>query len=62
MKDHFTHDLPRIASLINKIVDFDESVEQNRFVVKPGVDPVLDESKLQTICGYVKKLLPDNRY
>lgn len=26
-------------------VDFDESAEQNRFVVKPGVDPVLDESK-----------------
>ncbi|KXJ15947.1 MutS protein-like 5 [Exaiptasia diaphana] len=45
VKDHFTHDLPRIASLINKIVDFDESVEQNRFVVKPGVDPVLDEKK-----------------
>ncbi|KAK3747589.1 hypothetical protein QZH41_015825 [Actinostola sp. cb2023] len=45
VKDHFTHDLPRIANLINKIVDFDESGEQNRFVVKPGVDPVLDEKK-----------------
>lgn len=26
-------------------IDFDESTEQNRFVVKPGVDPSLDESK-----------------
>ena len=27
-------------------VDFRQSVDQNRFVVKPGVDPQLDESKL----------------
>ena len=26
-------------------IDFDESTEQNCFVVKPGVDPSLDESK-----------------
>lgn len=26
-------------------IDFDESTEQNRFVVKPGVDPALDESR-----------------
>ena len=26
-------------------IDFDESTDQNRFVVKPGVDPALDESK-----------------
>lgn len=45
MKDHFTHDLPRLANLITKMVDFDGSAEQNRFVVKPGVDSVLDESK-----------------
>ncbi|XP_031553158.1 mutS protein homolog 5-like [Actinia tenebrosa] len=45
IKDHFTHELPRVADLINKIVDFEESAEQNRFVVKPGVDPVLDEKK-----------------
>ena len=27
-------------------VDFDESAVQTRFVVKPGVDPELDQSKL----------------
>ncbi|XP_073227555.1 mutS protein homolog 5-like isoform X2 [Porites lutea] len=41
----FTDDLHGIGSLISKIIDFDESTEQNRFVVKPGVDPSLDEKK-----------------
>ncbi|XP_013398574.1 mutS protein homolog 5 [Lingula anatina] len=41
----FTEDLHRIAILISKIVDFDESFAQNRFVVKPNVDPTLDEKK-----------------
>ncbi|XP_028412976.1 mutS protein homolog 5-like isoform X1 [Dendronephthya gigantea] len=41
----FSEDLHRIASLINKIVDFDDSTSQNRFVVKPGVDENLDEKK-----------------
>ncbi|EDO48759.1 predicted protein [Nematostella vectensis] len=40
-----TQDLHNIASLINTIIDFDDSTEQNRFVVKPGVDPALDERK-----------------
>ncbi len=29
-------------------VDFEESAVQNRFVVKPYVDPELDESKCNT--------------
>lgn len=41
----FSEDLHRIASLVDKIVDFDDSVAQNRFVVKPGVDESLDEKK-----------------
>ncbi|XP_064626771.1 mutS protein homolog 5-like [Lineus longissimus] len=43
--DAFTEDLNKIASLINKIVDFEESAMQNRFVVKPNVDPELDQKK-----------------
>eukprot|EP00117_Sycon_ciliatum_P044016 scpid29967/ scgid31801/ MutS protein homolog 5 len=41
----FTQNLYEIASLISKVVDFRQSVDQNRFVVKPGVDPQLDEKK-----------------
>ncbi|XP_022783288.1 mutS protein homolog 5-like isoform X2 [Stylophora pistillata] len=41
----FTDELLQIGSLMSKIIDFDESTEQNRFVVKPGVDPALDEKK-----------------
>lgn len=41
----FTDELHGIGSLISKIIDFDESTEQNRFVVKPRVDPTLDEKK-----------------
>ncbi|XP_029213276.2 mutS protein homolog 5-like isoform X3 [Acropora millepora] len=41
----FTDELHGIGSLISKIIDFDESTEQNRFVVKPRVDPALDEKK-----------------
>ncbi|XP_023239367.1 mutS protein homolog 5-like isoform X4 [Centruroides sculpturatus] len=41
----FTTDLCRISSLINKIIDFQESDNQNHFVVKPGVDERLDYKK-----------------
>ncbi|XP_067137660.1 mutS protein homolog 5-like isoform X3 [Centruroides vittatus] len=41
----FTSDLCRISSLINKIIDFQESDNQNHFVVKPGVDERLDYKK-----------------
>ncbi|XP_041360061.1 mutS protein homolog 5-like [Gigantopelta aegis] len=41
----FSVDLHRIVTLITKIVDFDESASQNRFVVKPNVDADLDKKK-----------------
>ncbi|KAI8509953.1 mutS protein [Branchiostoma belcheri] len=41
----FSDDLHRIATLIHKIVDFEESTVHNRLVVKPHVDPELDEKK-----------------
>ncbi|GAB1600156.1 mutS protein homolog 5 [Argonauta hians] len=45
ISDSFTEDLYRIATLINKIVDFTESKAHNRFVVKANVDETLDEKK-----------------
>lgn len=45
ISNSFTDDLHRVANIINKIVDFDESSVQNRFVVKTGVDPELDQKK-----------------
>ncbi|GFU46085.1 mutS protein homolog 5 [Nephila pilipes] len=41
----FSTDLFRIASLLNKIIDFEEYARQNHFVVKPGVDSKLDKMK-----------------
>ncbi|XP_014674149.1 PREDICTED: mutS protein homolog 5-like [Priapulus caudatus] len=41
----FTDDLECVASLISRIMDFDESVVQNRFVVKLGIDEELDNKK-----------------
>ena len=38
-------------------VDFDESAVQNRFVVKPNVDPQLDES--ESFCLFVSLLSSD---
>ncbi|XP_077142047.1 mutS protein homolog 5 isoform X1 [Ranitomeya variabilis] len=41
----FSSDLHYIASLISKVVDFEESVREKRFCVKPQVDPTIDEKK-----------------
>lgn len=41
----FTEDLHDIASVISKVVDFDESVATSRFVVRTNVDQDLDEKK-----------------
>ncbi|CAH1773170.1 unnamed protein product [Owenia fusiformis] len=43
--EKFTEDLHRIADLIHRIVDVEESTIQNKFVVKQNVDPDLDEKK-----------------
>jgi DNA mismatch repair protein MSH5 len=41
----FSEDLHRIASLITKVVDFEESSVQQRFCVKSHVDEELDKLK-----------------
>ncbi|CAG8583268.1 1562_t:CDS:10 [Funneliformis caledonium] len=38
-------DLKNIGSYINDVVDFDESVEENRIVIKPHIDEKLDYMK-----------------
>lgn len=45
ISEAFRDDLHRIANLINKIVDFEESKVVGRFVVKPNVDAELDDKK-----------------
>ncbi|XP_041844810.1 mutS protein homolog 5 [Melanotaenia boesemani] len=41
----FSDDLHYIASLISRVVDFEASLEENRFTIKPNVDPAVDEKK-----------------
>ncbi|XP_067679638.1 mutS protein homolog 5-like [Haliotis asinina] len=41
----FSEALHKIATLISRIVDFEQSALQNHFVVKTNVDPELDEKK-----------------
>ncbi|UYV80047.1 msh-5 [Cordylochernes scorpioides] len=45
IKTTFSPDLLRIANLISNIVDFEESSNHNRFIVKPGFDETLDDKK-----------------
>ncbi|XP_054853379.1 mutS protein homolog 5 [Eublepharis macularius] len=45
----FTDDLHYIASLISKVVDFEASVSENHFSVRPHVDPIIDEKKRKLI-------------
>ncbi|KAM4019489.1 mutS protein homolog 5 isoform 1-T4 [Anomaloglossus baeobatrachus] len=41
----FSSDLHYIASIISKVVDFEESVREKRFCIKPQVDPTVDDKK-----------------
>ncbi|XP_053330075.1 mutS protein homolog 5 [Spea bombifrons] len=41
----FSNDLRYIASIISKVVDFEESLAEKRFCIKPFVDPAVDEKK-----------------
>ncbi|XP_021164522.2 mutS protein homolog 5 [Fundulus heteroclitus] len=43
--EELSDNLQNIAALINRVVDFDASLEENRFTVKPNVDPAIDEKK-----------------
>eukprot|EP00072_Mus_musculus_P071014 XP_017172777.1 PREDICTED: mutS protein homolog 5 isoform X15 [Mus musculus] len=42
----FSDDLHHIASLIGKVVDFEESLAENRFTVLPNIDPDIDANWL----------------
>ncbi|KAF4796266.1 MutS protein 5 [Turdus rufiventris] len=41
----FTDDLNYIANLISKVVDFEGSLSENRFTVRPNVDATIDDKK-----------------
>ncbi|XP_075042697.1 mutS protein homolog 5 isoform X2 [Mixophyes fleayi] len=43
----FSSDLHYIASVISKVVDFEESQTEKRFCIKPYVDPTVDDKKRQ---------------
>ncbi|XP_070595843.1 mutS protein homolog 5 [Erythrolamprus reginae] len=45
----FTDDLHYIASLISKVVDFESSISENHFIVRPNVDPIIDEKKRKLV-------------
>nr|XP_046254342.1 mutS protein homolog 5 isoform X2 [Scatophagus argus] len=45
ISEGFSDDLQYIASLINRVVDFETSIAENHFTIKPNVDPVVDEKK-----------------
>uniref|UniRef100_A0A8C7HAV5 MutS protein homolog 5 n=1 Tax=Oncorhynchus kisutch TaxID=8019 RepID=A0A8C7HAV5_ONCKI len=45
ISEGFSDDLYYIASLISRVVDFEGSLAENRFTVKPNVDPAIDEKK-----------------
>ncbi|XP_071759458.1 mutS protein homolog 5 [Centroberyx gerrardi] len=45
ISEGFSDDLHNIASLISRVVDFESSVTENRFTIKPNVDPAIDEKK-----------------
>ncbi|XP_072547199.1 mutS protein homolog 5 [Salminus brasiliensis] len=50
ISEGFTDNLHYIATLISKVVDFEGSLAENRFTVKPNVDPAIDEKK-RTMMG-----------
>uniref|UniRef100_A0A8C5BFJ8 DNA mismatch repair proteins mutS family domain-containing protein n=1 Tax=Gadus morhua TaxID=8049 RepID=A0A8C5BFJ8_GADMO len=45
ISEGFSDDLQHVASLISKVVDFESSSTENRFTIKPNVDPAIDEKK-----------------
>ncbi|KAM3615167.1 uncharacterized protein V6R79_024370 [Siganus canaliculatus] len=53
ISEGISDDLHCIASFISQVVDFEASAAENRFTVKPNVDPAIDEKK-RTLMG-----LPD---
>ncbi|XP_076592847.1 mutS protein homolog 5 [Chaetodon auriga] len=45
ISEGFSDDLHYIASLISRVVDFEASIAENHFTIKPNVDPAIDEKK-----------------
>ncbi|KAM9353958.1 LOW QUALITY PROTEIN: mutS protein homolog 5 [Symphorus nematophorus] len=45
ISEGISEDLQYIASLISRVVDFETSIAENRFTIKPNVDPAIDEKK-----------------
>ncbi|XP_059194404.1 mutS protein homolog 5 isoform X2 [Centropristis striata] len=45
ISEGLSDDLHHIASLITRVVDFESSMAENRFTIKPNVDPAIDEKK-----------------
>ncbi|KAM7420771.1 hypothetical protein PAMA_015134 [Pampus argenteus] len=45
ISEGFSDDLHYIASLISRVVDFETSIVERRFTIKPNVDPAIDEKK-----------------
>ncbi|XP_047455392.1 mutS protein homolog 5 isoform X2 [Mugil cephalus] len=45
ISEGFSDDLHYMASLISRVVDFETSLAENRFTIKPNVDPAIDEKK-----------------
>ncbi|XP_037532892.1 mutS protein homolog 5 [Nematolebias whitei] len=45
ISERLSDDLHYIANLISRVVDFEASLEENRFTIKPNIDPAIDEKK-----------------
>ncbi|XP_060905407.1 mutS protein homolog 5 [Labrus mixtus] len=45
ISEGFSDDLQYIASLISRVVDFESSIAENRFTIKPNVDSAIDDKK-----------------
>ncbi|XP_033945460.1 mutS protein homolog 5 isoform X4 [Pseudochaenichthys georgianus] len=45
ISEGLSDDLHHIATLISRVVDFETSIAENRFTIKPDVDPAIDDKK-----------------
>ncbi|XP_022621924.1 mutS protein homolog 5 [Seriola dumerili] len=45
ISEGLSDDLHYISSIISRVVDFETSIAENRFTIKPNVDPAIDEKK-----------------
>ncbi|KAK1895204.1 MutS protein like 5 [Dissostichus eleginoides] len=45
ISEGLSDDLHHIATLISRVVDFETSIPENRFTIKPDVDPAIDVKK-----------------